>query len=186
MPNVDDPCSAHFRYADLIACGETYVRVTDAPASTQAPCFNIPLQPATWTAIAQLATTILDPITDRFGPVTLTYGFASPALTRHINSRIAPSLDQHAGSELNRNGNLVCKRRGQACDLMVDGVDAVTVARFIAEQLPFDRLYLYGKDRPLHVSIGPEQAGAVVEMRKGPSGRLIPRAYSASDWLVRQ
>lgn len=64
---------------------------------------------------------------DHFSALELTYGFASPALTRHIRGRIAPNLDQHAGSELGRTGRLVCPRRGQACDLQVAGVGRLRI-----------------------------------------------------------
>jgi hypothetical protein len=43
------------------------------------------------------------------------------------------------------------------------------------ENTPFDRLYFYGDDRPIHVSVGPDNSRQVVLMRKGKSGKLIPR-----------
>jgi hypothetical protein len=58
------------------------------------------------------------------------------------------------------------------------------VARFIVERLPFDRLYIYGSDRPLHVSVGPQQAGAIFEMRKSGVW-LVPRALEPRDISVR-
>ena len=170
-PDPDQPCSKHFRYRDLVQCGETWTRL----ASTAAPCANLPQQPETWVGLQQLAQAILDPLCEQFWPLELTYGFAGPALTRHIPGRIAPALDQHAGSELNRAGRLVCARRGQACDVRVAGVAATDVARFIAQNLPFDRLYLYGDDRPLHVSIGPDDSRAVYRLELLASGRRVPR-----------
>ncbi len=189
MPNPKPPdlhtrCSRHFDYADLIQCGATWhslANVTPAPAPISPD--NVPRETATWVGIAKLATEILDPLVDRFGAVQLTYGFAGPALTRHIKRRIYPRLDQHAGSERNRRGALICERLGQACDLIIPGTDSLTVAKFIVTELPFDRLYLYGADRPLHVSVGPNNSRVVVEMRPGPSGRLIPRAFTRDAWL---
>jgi hypothetical protein len=40
---------------------------------------------------------------------------------------------------------------------------------------PFDRLYFYGEDRPIHISYGPNQDRQVVRMTLGKSGRLVPR-----------
>jgi hypothetical protein len=52
----------------------------------------------------------------------------------------------------------------------------------VAARLPFDRLYFYGTDRPIHVSVGPEEARGVVSMLQGPSGRRVPNVRSPS-WL---
>lgn len=99
MPHdrLDATCSDHLRFRDLIACGETWLRLAGQVD-------NRPRQDATWDAIARLAQRVLDPVIDRFGPITLTYGFASRELTRQISGRIAPELDQHAGHELRRDG----------------------------------------------------------------------------------
>ena len=176
---IDNRCSRHFTYADLIQCGHTWHKLASDPATRIA---NVPTQAATWGAMEQLAQQILDPLMDHFGSIELTYGFAGPALTRHIKSRIAPRLDQHAGSELNRAGRLICPRRGLACDLRIQGHGAEAVASFIVEHLPFDRIYLYGSDRPLHISIGPENTQQVTEMRPNATGRLVPRSYRPGEW----
>ncbi len=143
---------------------------------------NVPKEQDTWQAIARLANVILDPLVDHFGPLELTYGFASPELARRIDACIAPSLDHHAGSERSSAGRLVCSRRGMACDLRIPGLSATMVARYIAAKLPFDRLYLYGDERPLHVSVGPDESRQVTVMRMGPSGRLIPRTFAPEHW----
>jgi hypothetical protein len=49
------------------------------------------------------------------------------------------------------------------------------VARWILINTPFDRLYFYGDDQPIHVSHGPEHSRQLVLMQPGPSGRLVPR-----------
>ncbi len=170
LGRLDQPCSRHLRFRDLIACGETYERLAAGGVVD-----NLPVEAATWDAIARLAQAILDPVIDRFGPITLTYGFASPALARLVPGRIAPALDQHAGHERTRTAAYICPRLGQACDLIVPGTSSRVVGRFIAAETPFDRLYLYADDRPLHVSAGPENRRALVELRRGPSGRLVPR-----------
>jgi hypothetical protein len=51
------------------------------------------------------------------------------------------------------------------------------VADWMIKHTPFDRLYFYGKDQPVHVSAGPLQSRLAVELAKGPSGRLLPRPY---------
>ena len=52
------------------------------------------------------------------------------------------------------------------------------VADWIIANLPFDRLYFYGDDRPLHLSIGPQNARAAYTMQKSTSGAVVPRPYS--------
>jgi hypothetical protein len=47
--------------------------------------------------------------------------------------------------------------------------------------LPFDRLYFYGDDRPLHLSYGPENARAAFAMLPGPGGRRVPRRWAAGN-----
>lgn len=142
---------------------------------------NLPLRDETWDGIASLARELLDPLRETFGSVEITYGFAAPPLTRHIRARISPPHDQHAGSELNRLGARICSRGGQACDLRVPGVSSVDVARWAHGKLPIDRMYLYGSDRPLHLSYGPEAARYVCAMVRGQRG-LIPREVSRSPW----
>jgi len=34
---------------------------------------------------------------------------------------------------------------------------------------------LQGHDRPIHVSSGPEASRSIVHLRRGPSGRRVPR-----------
>jgi hypothetical protein len=138
------------------------------------PVDNTPKSPDTYNALFELATNILDPVIDYFGGIKLTYGFASPALTRDIKGRIEPKLDQHASCELNARGTLVCSRLGAAVDFLVEYEDMYEVARWIAENCEFDRIYYYGKDRPLHVSAAPVQSRAVFEL-KATGTRHVPR-----------
>lgn len=49
------------------------------------------------------------------------------------------------------------------------------VARWIMENLSFDRLYFYGKGRPIHVSYAEVPQGLAYEMREATNGRRIPR-----------
>ena len=152
-PNHTTKISKHFSYRDLIECSASLAlhKIT-----------NLPIQDESWEALEQLAVQLLDPIVDHFGPITLTYGFCSSELARAIkkntNPHIAPSLDQHACHELNSKGKLTCPRLGAAVDFYVNAMpermDEVVV--WIAENLTFDRIYYYGKSRPLHISYGPE------------------------------
>ena len=173
------PCSRHFSYQQLICCGETWQRTQLA---------NLPEQPASWQALAMLASTILDPVVDQFGPIELTFGFCSAALARLIRKnsqpRIAPALDQHASHEINTKGQHICSRLGAAVDFYSHKVSSAELARFIVEALPFDRLYYYGAERPVHVSIGPECLGQIVWMREH-MGRRLPRRLTPAT-LIQQ
>jgi hypothetical protein len=53
--------------------------------------------------------------------------------------------------------------------------DMEAVARWVAVETPFDRLYYYGPDRPIHVSYGPDHSREFVDMIESRSGRLVPR-----------
>ena len=172
LPDLDQKCGLHFTYRDFIECGETQSRLK---------LENVPRQPETFNALCDLARTILDPLIDYFGSIRLTYGFCSAELGKHISTRVAPKLDQHAAHELGRGGNAICDRSGAACDFIVDDEDMREVADWIIKNLPFDRLYFYGGQRPIHVSVGPQQSRAVVEMAKTATGRLVPRPYPAQS-----
>lgn len=167
LPNLDEPCGQYFTYRSLIECGETWER---------ARIPNVPKQPETYNALHALAAKVLDPVIDYFGMVKLTYGFAGPELTKEITGRIAPHLDQHAAHELNRLGKPICSRLGAAIDFLVEDEDMLEVAKWITENISFDRLYIYGPARPIHISYGPETTQQVTIMTpSGKSGRLVPR-----------
>lgn len=165
IPELDESCGPHFTYRDLIECGETWRRTR---------VDNRPMLPESYNALHALATNLLAPIIDYFGMIKLTYGFAGPLLTVHINSRIAPALDQHAASELNSRGKLICPRKGAAVDFIVDDEDMLNVAKWIVEEVPFDRMYIYGPARPIHLSYGPEHSRQVTVMSLGAKG-LYPK-----------
>ena len=82
------------------------------------------------------ATQVLDPVMDYFGGIQLTYGFCSPELTKHINGSIDPKRDQHAAHELNTRGNLICERKGAACDFIVPDENMLEVAQWIVQNTP--------------------------------------------------
>ncbi len=168
VPDLDSNCGRHLSYRQLIECGETQAR-TGIP--------NSPKEPESYTALFELATNILDPIIDYFGMVELTYGFCSAALAKNIPARIAPKLDQHAAHELKRGRAPVCSRLGGAVDFLVDDEDMTSVADWIIANLPFDRLYFYGIDSPIHVSYGPEQSRLAYKMGLTKSGIRVPKPY---------
>ena len=171
LPELDSRCGTNLTYRALIECGETRQRLGLA---------NLPLQPESYNALYDLATQLLDPLIDYFGSIRLTYGFASSALTKHIQRGIAPRLDQHAACEHNSRGTPICERGGAACDFIVDDQDMKEVADWIIANLPFDRLYFYGSDRPIHLSHSPNAAGQAITMSPTKSGRLVPRPYRSS------
>ncbi|UQA61410.1 hypothetical protein [Polyangium aurulentum] len=176
--NLDEPCGEHFTYRDLVECGETWSHL--APPAGEG-IDNAPRVSETFNALRSLCATVLDPAVNRFGRIVLTYGFASPRLTRHIRGRIAPAIDQHASHEVNRAGVPICSRLGAAADFLVPGVDSREVARWIVDSAAFDRLYFYDPDRPLHVSVGPENMRQVVHMRRTASGRRVPRIVAVGS-----
>jgi DNA phosphorothioation-associated putative methyltransferase len=166
IPDIDARCGAHFTYRDFIECGETQHRLGLS---------NTPKRAATYNALYGLATCILDPLIEYFGSIRLTYGFCSNELAREIKSRIAPRLDQHAAEELKASGIPICSRGGAACDFIVDDEDMREVSNWVVDNLPIDRLYFYGSNRPLHVSWSPEGVSEAYEMIKTSKGHLIPK-----------
>ncbi len=167
IASLDEPCGQNYTFRQLIECGETWERTN---------VDNVPRSPDSYNALHSLATTILDPVIDYFGGIRLTYGFASQTLAKHISARIAPALDQHAACELNGRGRPVCARRGAAVDFLVEYEDMYEVARWIAANCSFARMYLYGADRPLHVSIDDANAREIFEMTLH-GDRRVPRRF---------
>ena len=175
IPPLDDPCGANFKYRDFVECGQTQNRLGVS---------NVPLNPKTYNALSRLAIEVLDPVIDYFGSIVLTYGFSSSELTKKIDSNIAPKHDQHSGHECNRLGNPICDRLGIASDFIVEDESMLEVARWVASNTNFDRLYFYGDDRPIHVSAGPENSKQVTLMLPSKtSNRRIPRSITVDQFL---
>lgn len=128
----------------------------------------------------QLIDTLLLPIATHFGELTITYGFTSPELVRFIQHKspagTAPKLDQHACIELNGQGAAICNRPGAACDFIVRGLadQMHLVTQFICQQLSFDKLYFYGRDRPIHLSISEQPLKHLQIMQQSERGRRYP------------
>jgi hypothetical protein len=115
---------------------------------------------------------ILMPIVDALGDLTITYGFTGPALSRFIK-RHAP----------NSRGKLICDRAGSACDFWVAGYEQNMhqVALFICQRLQFDKLYFYGRNRPVHVSFADEPLRHLQLMQQDQRGRRIPGKKAFGD-----
>ncbi|MBC7489074.1 MAG: DNA phosphorothioation-associated putative methyltransferase [Glaciimonas sp.] len=165
IPDIDTKCGRFLSYRMLIECGETWENIK---------IDNSPRQADSFTALYDLATNILDPVIDYFGMIRLTYAFCSAALGKKIPGRIAPKLDQHASCELTRMKTPICSRLGAAVDFFVEDENMLEVAEWISVNTPFDRIYFYGIDKPIHVSYGPENKKDFIEMKISESGRLIP------------
>ena len=151
---------------DLVECGETQLKLG---------LDNYPKQIQSYNALNDLIEHILNPVAQYFGDIQLTYGFCSLELSKHIDSRIYPKLDQHSACELNSKGDLICERKGAACDFYIKEVSSLTIAKWIVANTEFDRLYFYGDELPIHVSYGQENTRQIVTMNPGKSGKLIPK-----------
>lgn len=167
IPSLDQACGANFTYRDFIECGKTQKRLGVS---------NVPLNPKTYNALSKLALEVLDPVIDYFGSIELTYGFSSSELAKKIDSNIAPKLDQHSGHECNKLGIPICDRLGAAVDFYIEDEDMLDVANWIASNTNFDRLYYYGKNRPLHVSVSEAPVKQITLMLTYGEGKKIPKA----------
>ena len=71
--------------------------------------------------------------------------------------QVNPNLDQHIAHEVNRNGNYYCSRLGAACDFgVVDLLSDELMVWIETHGVPFNSLYFYGAERPIHISYGPQ------------------------------
>jgi hypothetical protein len=152
----------------------------------------MPKNPASITAIQALNKWIIEPIIDYFGRdnFILTYGFCSPDLKKYLdkknpitgikNGRIAPSRDQHMAHEINPKGKYYCNRLGAACDFLIVDVQSDRVVEWILKKkLPFDSLYFYGVDRPIHISYGSQHKRDIWAFTE----RGTPTKKGIQDWL---
>lgn len=177
IPDLYEPCGRYFTYRDFIECGET---------QTRTGLHNLPKEADSYTALYELATNILDPVIDYFGMIKLTYGFCSGVLAKEITGRIAPKLDQHAAHEKNRNGKFICERLGAACDFIIEDKDMEEVVQWIGENTNFDRMYFYGKNRPIHVSFSKFTSRQITRMKLLNNGMYIPNTVKISKLLLNQ
>jgi hypothetical protein len=177
VDKLDEPCGINFTFRDFTDCSETF---------KSSDVINIPKEDKTFIALVDLSKNIIDPLIRKFGLLELTYGFASPELTKLIKNRIAPTLDQHSSYERNSKGNLICERGGAAADFVIKKAGSLIVAKWIIENCLFDRLYFWKNSKPLHVSYGPQLKRSVVVMTPSKTNRLryIPRVYKEEDFLL--
>jgi len=148
---------------------------------------NRPTGSNTKVLICDLLEQLLIPVEREFGDITISYGFTSAALNRYIQKNspagTCPAIDQHSGFETNKNNNAICQRGGLACDFKVAGFEnkMEVIAKFIVDNLCFDKLYYYGADKPIHLSISaaPQQHLQIMNISK--NGRRIPGKKAFGD-----
>ncbi len=153
----------YFTLEAFCTCTQTYQKY-------KAQINPFPQNEASLTALKALNQWIIDPIIDEFGweRFQLTYGFCSTDLRRYLekkdpltglkNGRVAPHLDQHMAHEIKKNDRFYCQRLGAASDFRIRDVDSAQLVEWILDRkLPFDSLYFYGGQRPIHISYGPQQ-----------------------------
>jgi len=70
-----------------------------------------------------------------------------------------------------------------AVDFMVEDEDMLEVAQWVVANTPFDRLYFYGENLPIHVSFGSNHDRQIVRMISLVSGGLVPRVISLEAFL---
>ena len=82
-------------------------------------------------------------------------------------------------------GKQICSRGGAACDFFVEGVATSDIVRFITQRLNYDRIYYYGNNRPLHVSIHlTEPLRHLQVMCESENGRRYPGKKAFGDQAV--
>ena len=80
-------------------------------------------------------------------------------------------------------GRPICDRQGAAVDFLVRDEDMRQVMMWISGNCRFDRMYLYAADRPLHVSVGPQNSRVIYEMVKMRL-RQVPRLIKGNENCV--
>lgn len=170
--NGEVVCQGKVLVRDLCAAGST--------AQAYPEIDNTPKSESSVRALESLVEQILEPIRAHFGSLTITHGFTSLELINRVPSGVTRGLDQHCSHELNTRGSRICQRDGASADIYVAGIASGELARYVHKYLPFDRMYLYGRDCPLHVSHSPQALNRqVILMLAGAGGKRIPRMVGA-------
>ena len=151
---------------------------------------NTPVTQESASALERLLLEILLPINRAIGKPDITYGFTSFSLKKYIQrfspNGTSPDLDQHSAFEKNSNDKQICSRGGAACDFLIEGVSSSDIVRYIVKNLNYDRIYYYGVDRPLHVSIHPtEPLKHLQVMGTSSKGRRYPSTKAFGDDAVK-
>ncbi|MEB3826802.1 hypothetical protein [Phormidium sp. CCY1219] len=184
--NTSENLGKYLTLEAFCTCTQTYAKYRDR-------IDPYPQNPESLRAISALIHHLLDPIIDEFGwdNFRLTYGFCSKDLKRFLekkdpvtgekNGRVAPNLDRHMAHETNKNGNYYCPRLGAACDFAIAGHSSAEVIEWIlTQQLPFESIYFYGRDRPLHISYGPQHKRDIWTF----SAQNLPTKKGIEPWLA--
>jgi hypothetical protein len=108
--------------------------------------------------LEMLISEILIPTERKFGALTITYGFTSSKLAAYIS-----------------------KRTGSACDFIVSNQSMAEITRFIVKNLSFDRLYYYGDNRPIHISISDTPVKHLQIMCESDIGQRYPGKKAFGD-----
>lgn len=150
---------------------------------------NEPINESSTLALEELVSKIILPINRTLGKPIVTYGFTSFPLKKFIQkaspSGTAPTLDQHSSHETNSVGKQICSRGGAACDFYIEGVPTSNIVRFITQKLNYDRIYYYGNNRPLHVSIHlTDPLKHLQIMGESENGRRYPGKKAFGDRAV--
>jgi hypothetical protein len=145
---------------------------------------NNPKSSESKNALELLINEILIPLERKFGKIKITYGFTSAKLQQYISKHspagTAPKLDQHSASELNVAGRQICERNGASCDIIIENYSSSAVVRYIVSKLNYDRIYFYGAQRPIHVSVSDTPIKHLQIMRNSINGKRYP-AQKAFD-----
>ncbi len=159
------PSTMKISLQEFCTCTKTYQRHSN-------DIDPYPWQPESHNAIALLFDHILDPIIDHFGKdkFILTYGFCSIDLKKFLErgrNQTCAKVDQHCAHEVNSKGRLICDRKGAAADFCILGLDSDDLINWIQQVgLPFDSIYYYGSNRPIHISYGPQHKRHLWKHRK--------------------
>ena len=183
----------YFSLEDFCTCTQTYRKYRDRRITQVRNRINPYPENVEETipALQALCQHLLDPIIDHFGKARfqLTYGFCSKDLKRLLsqkdpvtgvkNGRVDPSRDQHMAHEVNRNGKYYCDRLGAACDFRIVDLKSDRLVEWILEQRsPFDSLYFYGSDRPIHISYGLLHRRSIWAFTNG-----VPTRKGIENWI---
>ncbi|WP_137165424.1 hypothetical protein [Salinimonas lutimaris] len=150
---------------------------------------NLPLIKTSQQALEKLLYTILIPVQRVIGQPKITYGFTTFELKKYIQKNApkgtAPELDQHSAFEVNSKNNQICSRGGAACDFYVDEIPSSKIVCFIAQTLEYDRIYFYGDDKPIHVSIHLTDSLRHLQiMKMSQTNRRYPGAKAYGDKAI--
>ncbi len=87
--HLEDACSQHFTFEMLFHCGETWQRIQ---------CPNLPEQTESWLAYRELATHILDPLVEAFGPPIADLWVLRGNTAQSYSFQRLPRYSPHTGS----------------------------------------------------------------------------------------